>query len=81
MTVPPYTVYTSYSLSDKWDISTNISRYTAQPAYTTMRYKNPESQYANRNENLKYIASDHTVLGFEYRPHEKMHLIFEGFNK
>ena len=71
----------SYSLSDKWDISANTGRYTAQPAYTTMGYKNPEGQYANRNENVKYIASNHAVIGFEYRPHEKMRLTIESFYK
>ena len=71
----------SYSLSDKWDISANTGRYTAQPAYTTMGYKNPEGQYANRDENVKYIASDHAVVGFEYRPHEKMRLTVESFYK
>lgn len=71
----------SYSLSDKWDISANTGRYTAQPAYTTMGYKNPEGQYANRNENVKYIASNHAVIGFEYRSHEKMRLTIESFYK
>lgn len=71
----------SYALTDKWDISANIGRYAAQPSYTTMGFKNTNGDYANRNENLKYIISNQLVMGFEHRPHESMRLTVEGFYK
>ena len=30
----------SYALSEKWDVNGNIGRYAAQPAYTTMGFRN-----------------------------------------
>jgi outer membrane receptor for ferrienterochelin and colicin len=71
----------SYSLTDKWDINANIGRYAAQPAYTTLGYKNSAGDYVNRNENLKYVISNHAIVGLEYRPVEKMRLTIEGFYK
>lgn len=71
----------SYSLTDKWDVNANIGRYAAQPAYTTLGYKNSAGDYVNRNENLKYVISNHAIVGFEYRPVEKMRLTIEGFYK
>lgn len=71
----------SYAISKKWNLNANIGRYAAQPAYTTMGYKDAENRYANRNKNLKYIISNQAVLGFEHRPNEKMRLTVEGFYK
>ncbi|WP_313381052.1 TonB-dependent receptor [Proteiniphilum saccharofermentans] len=71
----------SYSLSVRWSINANLGRYTAQPAYTTMGFKDGEGKFVNRNENLKYIVSDQLVVGFEHRPHENMRLTMEGFYK
>lgn len=71
----------SYVMSDKWSINSNIGRYAAQPAYTTMGYKDANDRYVNRNERLKYIISNQAVLGFEHRPNEKMRLTVEGFFK
>jgi len=71
----------SYSLSEKWDLNANIGRYAAQPAYTTMGYKNSEGEFVNKNENLKYIISNQAIFGVEYRPEEKIRLTVEGFYK
>lgn len=71
----------SYAISDKWDVNANIGRYAAQPAYTTMGFRNTAGDYVNKNENLKYIISYHAIVGFEFRPVEKLKLSVEGFYK
>jgi len=71
----------SYAINDKWDVNANIGRYAAQPAYTTMGFRNTAGDYVNKNENLKYVISYHAIMGFEFRPVEKMRLSVEGFFK
>ena len=71
----------SYAISDKWDVNANIGRYAAQPAYTTMGFRNTAGDYVNKTENLKYIISYHAIVGFEFRPMEKLRLSVEGFYK
>lgn len=71
----------SYTASDKIDINANIGRYAQQPAYTTLGFKNSSNEYVNRNESLKYIISNQAIVGFEYRPQNKMRLNIEGFYK
>jgi len=71
----------SFALNEKWDINANFGRYAAQPAYTTMGFKNTAGEFVNKNENLKYIISNQAIMGFEFRPVEKMRLSVEGFFK
>jgi outer membrane receptor for ferrienterochelin and colicin len=71
----------SLVVTDKFDINANIGRYAAQPAYTTMGFKNSLGEFVNKNENLKYIISNQAILGFEYRPITKMRVTLEGFYK
>lgn len=71
----------SYKISEKWDLNANIGRYAAQPAYTTMGFKNKDGVFVNKNENLKYVISNQAIMGFEYRPVEKMRFTIEGFYK
>ena len=70
----------SYELSDRWDINANIGRYVSQPAYTTMGFKE-EGKLVNQNEQLKYIASNQIIAGFEYQPGNNTRLSVEGFYK
>ena len=71
----------SFEISDKWDFNANIGRYVSQPAYTTMGFKNSNGKFVNRNEQLKYIVSNQSIAGFEYRPADNMRLSVEGFYK
>lgn len=71
----------SYQLSEKWDLNANFGRYAAQPAYTTMGFKNSAGIFVNKNENLKYTISNQAIIGFEFRPRDKMRLTLEGFYK
>lgn len=71
----------SYEISDRWNFNANIGRYVSQPALTTMGFKNNDGVFVNRNEQLKYIASDQIVTGFEFMPDNNMRLSVEGFYK
>lgn len=70
----------SFVVNDKFDINANIGRYSMQPAYTTMGFKNSNDVYVNR-DNLKYIASNQAIAGIEYRPQDKMKITVEAFYK
>lgn len=71
----------SYMINDKWDLNANFGRYAAQPAYTTMGFRNTAGDYVNKNENLKYVISNQAIMGFEFRPVDKVRLTVEGFYK
>jgi len=71
----------SYPLSNKIDFNANIGRYAQQPAYTTLGFKDTTGVFVNKNEKLKYIISNQMIMGFEYRPADKMRLSIEGFYK
>ena len=69
-----------YNLSDKWAINGNIGRYYQLPAYTILGYRQNELLVNKENE-LKYIRSDHFVAGLEYRPLNTGRITVEGFYK
>lgn len=71
----------SFAINDKWDVNANFGRYAAQPAYTTMGFRNTAGDYVNKNESLKYVISYQAIMGFEYRPLETLKLSVEGFYK
>lgn len=71
----------SYSLSDKWDLNGNVGRYALQPAYTTLGFKNSAGDFVNQNEKLLYTVSNQAIVGFEYRPMEKVRFTVESFFK
>jgi len=71
----------SYALSDRLDINANVGRYAMQPSYTTLGFRNAAGLLVNQNENLKHIISNQAILGFEYRPTQKMRMSLEGFYK
>lgn len=71
----------SLAVTDKFDINANFGRYAAQPAYTTMGFKDATGAFVNKNEQLKYIISNQAIMGVEYRPVSKMRISLEGFYK
>lgn len=71
----------SYTFSDKWIVNANAGRYAMRPSYTTLGYKTPEGVFANKNEHLKYIVSDQTIMGLEYLPSDMIRFTAEGFYK
>lgn len=71
----------SYLLSDKWSLNGNVGRYYQLPAYTTMGYADGAGFLVNRENQLKYIGSNHYVAGIEYRPGALTRITLEGFYK
>lgn len=71
----------SYALSPDFDLNGNVGRYSQQPAYTTLGFRNSSGDLVNQNENLRYIISNQAIAGFEYRPMDNMRLSVEGFYK
>ena len=72
----------SYKLNDKLDFNSNFGRYAMQPAYTTLGYKyTTGGEYVNKNEKLKSIIFNQAIVGFDYRPAEKLRFTLEGFYK
>lgn len=61
------------------DFNMNIGRYTAPPSYTTFGYRDSDHKLINKN--IKYIYSDHIVVGLEYKQSNKSRLTIEGFYK
>ena len=71
----------SYSLTDKLYINFNMGRYFQLPPYTALGYTNSSGVLANKENDMKYIQSDHIVVGFELTPSEKLQFTVEGFYK
>ena len=71
----------SYSITNNLDLNANFGRYTLQPAYTTLGYRDKTGALVNQNEKLRYTASNQAIAGIEYRPAEKVKLTVEGFYK
>ncbi|MFN8255562.1 MAG: TonB-dependent receptor [Bacteroidales bacterium] len=71
----------SYAVSEKFKINGNIGRYYKLPSYPALGFKNEEGEFVNKQNNLKYIGSDHYVAGMEYSIGENSLLSVEVFNK
>ncbi|MFZ4723959.1 MAG: TonB-dependent receptor [Paludibacter sp.] len=72
----------SYALSEKLDLNANVGRYALQPGYTTLGFRDSTNgPLANQNDNLRFTISNQAILGFEYRPVEKVRMTIEGFYK
>jgi len=71
----------SYSLTEKLNVNFNVGRYFQLPPYTALGYSSNTGVFVNKNNNLKYIQSDHLVAGIELIPTENVQLTVEGFYK
>ena len=69
------------AITDKIFFNFNTGRYYQQPAYTTLGFRDNSGRLLNKDNNLKYIASNHIVAGMEYRRTEAAKLTLEGFFK
>ncbi len=71
----------SYALdkTQKWSINASVGRYFKIPPYTILGFKDNNGVEVNRD--VKYIKSDHYVLGVEYLPTKSTKLTVEGFFK
>lgn len=71
----------SYSLTEKLNLNFNIGRYYQLPPYTALGYTSNTGVLINRENDLKYIQSDHLVAGIELIPSENIQVSMEGFYK
>ncbi len=69
----------AYHISAKFDITGSIGSYYKIPTYTTLGYRNANNELANKS--MKYIQSNHYVLGTQFLPNEALRLTVEGFYK
>ncbi len=70
----------SYLLTDKLSINATAGRYYQLPPYTALGYSTPAGVLVNQ-DNLKYMAADHYVLGLGLEPVESIQFTLEGFYK
>lgn len=71
----------SYSLGPRLNLNASTGRYYQLPPYTALGYSNTAGMFINKENNLKYIASDHFVAGIELLPIENIQVTVEGFLK
>ncbi len=71
----------SYSLSPKLSLNASVGRYYKLPPYPTLGYKNANGEFINKQNEIKYIGSDHIIGGIEFNPNEKTIFTLEVFNK
>ncbi len=71
----------SYSLTDNLNVNFNLGRYYQLPPYTALGYTSNAGVFLNKDNDLKYIQSDHIVAGLELIPTENIQVTIEGFYK
>ena len=54
----------SYKLGRNTRVIGNVGRYYQLPSYTTLGYRDTEGNLVNKDNDLKYIRSDHYIAGF-----------------
>ncbi|MDH4472952.1 MAG: TonB-dependent receptor [Fluviicola sp.] len=69
----------AYSFNEKWDLTASIGRYYKIPTYTSLGFRDQQNELVNRN--VKYIQSDHYVLGTQFIPNSSLRFTLEGFYK
>lgn len=71
----------SYSLTEDLSLNFSTGRYYQLPPYTSHGYKDNDGNFVNRDNGIKYIASDHLTGGIELVPDERLQFTLEGFYK
>ena len=71
----------SYAINDQFNLNANVGRYFQLPPYTTLGFQNNAGSFVNRENGLKYIASNHAVLGGEFITKTGLKVSVEGFFK
>jgi len=69
----------AYHLTARFDITGSIGSYYKIPTYTTLGYQDASGVFVNKN--MKYIQSNHYVLGTQFLPNEGLRFTIEGFYK
>lgn len=71
----------SYSITDRWSINFNTGRYFQLPPFTVLGFRNSEGDLVNKENEVKYIQSDHIVGGVQFNPTNSTKITVEGFFK
>jgi len=71
----------SYAVTPKLSLTANIGRYYKLPSYPSMGFKDDTGVLINKQNEIKYIGSDHLVGGFEYSINKSSLISFEVFDK
>lgn len=69
----------AYHIAPKFDITASVGSYYKIPTYTNLGYKSANGDYVNKS--MKYIQSNHYVLGTQFLPNAALRLTIEGFYK
>lgn len=71
----------SYAINDQFNLNANVGRYFQLPPYTTLGFRNNGGTLVNKENDIKYIASNHAVLGGEFITKTGLKVSVEGFFK
>lgn len=71
----------SYTFDEqrKWSLNASVGRYYKIPPYTILGFTTNNGSFANQD--VRYIRSDHAVLGLEYLVTSSARFTLEGFFK
>ncbi len=64
---------------EKWVLNATVGRYHKLPPYTMLGFRNNQNELVNKN--LKYISSNHYVVGIEHLLNPSTRISLEGFYK
>ncbi len=71
----------SFDINDKLSVNMNAGQYYLLPSYVSLGYRDENNLLANKNNNIKYIESDHLIAGFSYNLTNRSMISIEGFYK
>jgi hypothetical protein len=71
----------SFSVTDRIAINMNLGRYAQLPPYTVLGFRNNDGRLVNRDNDVRYIMSNHAVAGVEYVTPTALKISVEGFFK
>lgn len=69
----------AYHLSEKFDLTASVGSYYKIPGYTSLGYRDVNGELVNKS--MKYIQSNHYVLGTQFLPNQALRFTVEGFYK
>lgn len=70
----------AYAFTDRLSFNFNTGIYYQLPPYTVLGYQE-DGQFVNRNNNIKYIQSNHIVAGLEFNTATSSQITIEGYYK
>lgn len=74
-------IYSTLKIVEKLFFNLNLGRYHQLPAYTTLGYRNQAGDLVNKQNNIKYIASNQITAGFEFLQGKYGKATLDGFFK